>query len=266
MIDHRRSRHLVVPVLLALAAVTTAAGWGAAPAWAEETRFAVHVGSKGAKIIGSSMGGVRITVRDADTGEILSQGVTAGTTGDTDRMMQDPRPPGQPLSTPDAADYELTLDLTEPRLLTVTAYGPLAQRQAATEASVRLWAVPGKHQDQGDGIWLELPGFMVDVLAPPAHVRLGSGAVELAANVTMMCGCPITPGGLWDANAFEVRAWIDRDGERTAELPLSYSGTASQFAAEWTPPGPGLYEVLVYAHDPANGNTGLDRTTFLVAE
>ena len=27
---------------------------------------------------------------------------------------------------------------------------------------------------------------------------------------------------------------------------------------------PGSYEVLVYAHDSANGNTGLDRTTFLV--
>jgi hypothetical protein len=84
------------------------------------------------------------------------------------------------------------------------------------------------------------------------------------ANVVMMCGCPIEPGGVWDAGRFEVRAIVSRNGARLRELPLAYAGETSQFAGELADLEPGAYEVVVYAHDPANGNTGLDRTTFLV--
>lgn len=238
----------------------------AAPAAAEPTRLSVRVLSKGAKFVGSSMGGVLITVRDADTGELLASGTTRGTTGDTARIMKEAHGRGAVLSTPDAARFEAVLDLDRPRLLRVAAAGPLVQRQAANEVSLTQWAVPGRHLDGGDGLLLELPGFVVDVLAPPAHVRLAGGTPEIgiAANVTLMCGCPITPGGLWDAGAYEVRAWIERDGERVGDLPLAYAGSASQFAANWMAPGPGTYEILVFAHDPVNGNTGLDRTSVIV--
>jgi hypothetical protein len=30
--------------------------------------------------------------------------------------------------------------------------------------------------------------------------------------------------------------------------------------------GPGDYEVIVFAHDPRNGNTGIDRTTFIATK
>lgn len=61
-------------------------------------------------------------------------------------------------------------------------------------------------------------------------------------------------------------ATIRRDGAAVARLPLAYAGTASQFAAAFRPPSPGLYEVLVSAFDPATGNAGVDRTTFIVAD
>lgn len=235
-------------------------------AQAEDTRFAVRVISQGAKFIGTSMGGVQVTVRDADTGELLAQGVTAGSTGDTDRIMRDPLPPGGTLSTPGSAVYEFTLDLDQPRRLDVTAYGPKGQLQSATEVSTRVWGIPGKHKDVGDGILLELPGFNVDVLAPPAHVRLPTEPVTLEANVTMQCGCPVTPDGLWDANRFQVEVWIETGDELLAKIPMEYAGTASQFKAQWTPPGPGVYQATVTAYDPADGNTGLDRTTFILTD
>lgn len=235
-------------------------------AQAEETRFAVRVISQGAKFVGTSMGGVRITVRDADTGEILAQGVTTGSTGDTARIMRDPLPPGGTWSTPGSAVYEFTLDLEGPRRLDVEAYGPLGQLQSATRVSMQVWGIPGKHKDVGDGILLELPGFNVDVLAPPAHQTLPVEPVVLEANVTMQCGCPVTPDGLWDANRFEIEAWIEKDGETVAKIPMEYAGTSSQFRAEWTPPGPGVYQATVTAYDPVEGNTGLDRTTFIVSE
>lgn len=233
---------------------------------AEPTEIEVRLLSKGAKFVGTSMGGVLVTLRDAQTQELLASGVVQGSTGDTERIMQAPQPHHDPVSTPDAAVFRATLDLAAPRLVEVAASGPLGQRQAANRVTSTMWVVPGKHVKGGDGWRLELPGFAVDVLAPPAHQLLRGLPQQVAvrANVVMMCGCPIEPGGLWDADRFEVRAQVSRDGKRLRELPLRYAGETSQFAAELEIDAPGSYEVLVYAYDPANGNTGLDRTTFNV--
>lgn len=233
---------------------------------AEPTTLEVRVLSQGAKFVGTSMGGAHVVVRDADTGEILAEGPTRGTTGDTERIMRRAQAHHAPIATPDAAVFRTTLDLERPRRIEVTATGPRAQRQAEGRASSTMWVVPGRHVTGGDGWLLELPGFVVDVLDPPAHrVLAGAGrSVDLRANVTMMCGCPIEPGGLWDADRFEVRAIVHRDGQRLREVPLEYAGTTSQFAGAVEVEEPGAYEIVVYAYDPESGNTGLDRTTFVV--
>lgn len=233
----------------------------------EETQIAVRVLSKGAKFVGTSMGGVRVTLRDADTGELLAEGTTEGTTGDTAKIMREPRMPHTPVATVDAAVFRATLDLAEPRLVELVAYGPLGQRQAANRVSATQWIVPGKHVSAGDGWLVVLPGFVVDVLDPPAHQRHSAKEpLILRANVTMMCGCPIEPGGLWDARRFEVRALLERDGARYREVPLAYAGRTSQFEAAVRDLPPGVYEATVYAYDPADGNTGVDRTTWIVTE
>jgi len=255
-------------LVLALSALTVLAALAAPPAQAEPapvpTTIDVRVISKGAKFIGTSMGGVSITVEDADTGELLAHGTTSGSTGDTARIMKQSHVRPRVLSTEGAAVYTTTLELSAPRRIRVTALGPLAQRQAANEVSATQWIVPGKDLTGGDGLLLEMPGFVVDVLAPPSHVRLGDQTVRLEANVTMMCGCPIEPGGLWDADKLEVAAIVYRAGERVATVPLAYAGSTSQFAVEWTAPEAGTYQAVVYAYDPSNGNTGVDQTTFVV--
>jgi hypothetical protein len=252
-----RGRGLVVLLAAALLAPAVRA---------EPTQVEVRVLSKGAKFVGTSMGGVQVVIRDADSGELLAQGVTAGSTGDTQRIMRAELRRHDPVSTGDAASFRATLDLEVPRRVEVVAFGPLAQRQAANRVSATMWLVPGKHVTGGDGWLLELPGLAVDVLDPPAHRRLRSASARVAvrANVMMMCGCPVEPGGLWDADRLEVRAVVSRDGQQARELALVHAGEPSHFAAELEGLGPGTYDVLVYAHDPANGNTGLDRTTFIV--
>ena len=240
---------------------------GASPGLAEPTEITVRVLSKGAKFIGTSMGGVRVVLRDAQTGELLAEGITAGTTGSTDKIMREPRTPHTPVATEDAGAFRATLDLPEPRLVEVVASGPLGQPQAMNRVSATQWIVPGKHVASGDAWLLVLPGFVVDVLDPPAHQARGSGEpVVLRANVTMMCGCPIEPDGLWDARRFEVRAILERNGEPAGEIALSYAGRTSQFEARVENPAPGAYQATVYAYDPANGNTGLDRTTWIVTD
>ncbi|MGR8918480.1 MAG: hypothetical protein ACU85V_02585 [Gammaproteobacteria bacterium] len=253
--------HRARPVRLAAAllALVTAPLATAVP-----TEVTVRVVSRDAKFIGTSLGGARVTLRDAHTGEILASGVTAGSTGTTRTVMHTEGGRRARLTDDDAAAWTTTLDLDEPRLLELSAYGPLAQAQAANRVSATQWVVPGKHLSGGDGWTLEMPGFAVDILGPPAHSRLEGARTEItvAANVVMMCGCPIEPGGLWDANRYEVRALVRRDGEDIGAFPLAYAGQTSQFAVTLPLDAPGLYDVTVYAYDPHNGNTGLDRTSF----
>ena len=55
-------------------------------------------------------GGVRVTISDAETGEVLAEGLTEGETGSTERIMKTPRGRGQPLSTEGAAAFRATID------------------------------------------------------------------------------------------------------------------------------------------------------------
>lgn len=233
---------------------------------AEPTDITVRVLSKDAKFVGTSMGGARVVVRDAQTGEVLASGVTAGGTGNTSKIMHDDGGRRARMADETAASFSTTLDLDEPRRIEVEASGPLAQPQAGQSVSATQWVVPGRAPGGENGWILELPGFAVDVLAPPAHVGMPGDVerVDVRANVTMMCGCPIEPGGLWDADGYEVEMIIVRNGERIGTRPMEYAGQTSQFAGEIPVGESGVYDITVFAHDPRTGNTGLDRTTFIV--
>lgn len=237
-------------------------------AMAVPTQVTVMVRAKDAKFIGNSMSGVLITIRNADTGELLAKGVTRGTTGDTEKTMNKPLQRGVPLSDEKSARFNATIDISEPTLLEIRGYGPLAQRQSAGTVSVTQWIIPGKHINSADGILLEMPGFVVDILAPPAHLQLSKDKlprkIEVRANIVMMCGCPVTPGGLWDANRFEVRALVRKNGKPDGEFPLRYAGEPSQFVGSLEEREEGVYEVTVYAYDPSNGNTGVDTATVVI--
>lgn len=65
---------------------------------------------------------------------------------------------------------------------------------------------------------------------------------------------------------FEVKAIVRRDAQPLPKVDLVYAGATSQFTGLVPLEAPGTYDVTVYAYDPANGNTGLDRTTFMVAQ
>lgn len=232
---------------------------------AEPTRVTVHVLSKGAKFVGTSMGGVSVVVREERTGRVLAEGKTAGDTGNTALIMNTPRNTG-PISDGQSAGFTAVVNIEEPTYVEISAYGPLAQRQSANSVSITQWLLPGKDIVEGDAILLELPGFVVDILSPPAHANPGPApqSIPIRANITMMCGCPITPGGLWDADKYEIKALIKKDGRPAGVRDLQYAGEPSQFATQYEATEPGVYEVTVYAFDKTNGNTGLDATTFSV--
>jgi hypothetical protein len=229
---------------------------------AEPTEIVVRVLAKDAKFIGTETGGAQITLRDADTGEVLAQGLTSGGTGNTAKIMADGHARRSVLSDDQAAKFTATIDLQRPRRITATAIGPMILKDQAMTVSSTQWVLPGKPVNAGDGWVLELPGFAITLTDPlPETVQLNgkSAVIPLKAKVTMQCGCPITPGGMWDANKFQVAAMVERNGRPSPAVPLGYAGQPSTFSGNVAIDEPGNYTVDLYAYDPTNGNTGLVR-------
>src|SRR5690606_16202645 len=230
---------------------------------AQETTVMIRVQSKDAKFIGSSIGGARIIVRDDLTGKILAEGTTTGSTGDTKVIMEQARTRGAVLSDEKTAGFLAKLDITEPVFATIEAIAPVNKKQASVRSTTQQWIIPGKNIE-GDGIVLEVPGFVVDILSPQTHESISDGKpITIIANVVLMCGCPVTPGGIWNANNYEITALISGKGKEVETIQLKSADKASTFTATANLTA-GNYEITVFAFDPTTGNTGLDKTNIII--
>ena len=223
---------------------------------AEPTDITVRVLARDAKFIGTSMGGVRVTISDVETGEVLAEGLTEGETGSTEQIMETPRGRGQPLSTKGDAAFRATVDLDRPRRVEVSAEGPLEYPGSANRVSATQWIVPGRNLTGGDGWVLEMPGLVVNLHDLPGTITAGE-ALDVRVTVEMMCGCPLTPDGLWDEGDFTVRAEAVRNRTVAAETVLDYAGEESEFAGRLLLEEPGIWELRVWAWQEATGNTGV---------
>ncbi len=95
----------------------------------KETKVMIRAIARDAKVIGTHVGGARITVKDAATGEILAQGIQQGGTGDTDVIMKKPHTRGMTVfSAGDASGFLAVLHLDKPTVVEISAEGPLGQR------------------------------------------------------------------------------------------------------------------------------------------
>lgn len=262
---------------LALAVLVLPAGRAEAQ---ERTRVMVRAVAQDAKVIGSGVGGARITVRDAATGEVLAEGVQEGSTGSTEAIMLTPRLRGLTAYAADseAAGFLAELHLERPTRIEIAAEGPLNSPHAMQRASRTLLVVPGRDV-LGEGVILELYGFTVELLSPAVEGRQGepvapetgaipvdAGVIPVRARVTMLCGCPTEPGGMWDADQIEVAARLLLDGEVVAETELAFSGETSVFAGELPDPGPGPAALEVIAADPGRANFGMVRRAIEISD
>ena len=232
----------------------------AGAAQAEPTRVMIRAQSLDAKFIGDQMGGVRITLTDARTGAVLAKGLTTGGTGDTSRIMKAPRVRGVDVSDRETAGFLTTLDLKQPTLVHAEAEGPVGKPAASIKVSSSLWIVPGRDV-QGDGWVLTFPGLVIEPTTTPE----AQGALKVSAKVSLMCGCPIEPGGLWDASNYSVEASLLKGGRVVAEAPLAYAGQPSQFAGVLPALPPGRYRLRLIATDKRTPNAGVSETSLRVA-
>lgn len=224
---------------------------------AAETQIMVRAKAVDSKFIGTSVGGIRTIVEDAETGEILDEGWINGGTGDTAVLMENPIKRGEPLTDENTAGFLATVNIDAPRLLRFKLIGPYGYQQAYQEASVTSWVIPGK-DILGDGIMITMTGFIVD-----AWTRvLEGGQVDIYTKASLLCGCPITKDGLWKADNYEAKAIIMQDEKNIDEVTLDFTGPAGMFSGKTTITEPGHYKAVIYLFDAKTGNVGVDRAMF----
>ncbi len=254
-------------VLFSAFSVSIPSAWVAAQSQTAPTRVTVRVVSHDAKIIGDGVGGVRVVITRAADGHILADGMQTGSTGDTNAIMVQPRERGQKtFNTPGAAAFHAELALIEPTLVDITAYGPLGDPGHLVQTGRRMLLVPGFHVE-GEGIILEMNGFTVRVLSPRAEkVERAHSDITVTTSVTMLCGCPTEPDGLWDNNRYTIMGKLYRDDELLGETTLAYAGQSNMYSGVFRGVAEGRYRVEVIAADAEKGNFGYDHVRFSVSE
>lgn len=234
---------------IALAATLTLAS---SAALAEPTHVMVRAQAQDAKFIGDHMGGVQITLSDARTGVVLAKGLTKGGTGDTPRIMKTPRTRGMSLTDSSAAGFEAVLDLKKPTLVRVDAVGPVGKPDSAIKVSSTQWILPGRDIG-GDGWVLNFPGLVIE----PTTTVSPDGALRISAKVSLMCGCPIEPGGIWNADSYKVEAHLVQGTRDVAMAVLTYAGQPSQFSGALAHAPAGHYRLRLIAVDATTSNVGV---------
>jgi hypothetical protein len=234
----------------------------------QTTRLIIRAKAKDAKFIGTGIGGAYVVVRDNLTGEVLAKGLTTGASGNTDVIMNKPWLRGQSITDSVTAKFEAVVSISVPTFVDIDVLAPVNRKNASIKATTQAWLLPGK-DILGEGIVLEIPGFIVDVLLPNTHeqIKLESmknGELPFKASVTMACGCPITKGGVWNSENIEVKAIVSKEGKKVAELPLALTAKNNIFNGILKVAGKGNYELIIYAYDRKTGNTGVDKINFVV--
>jgi hypothetical protein len=152
---------------------------------AVQTKLIVRAKSKDAKFVGTKMGGAHVVVKDSETGKVLAEGLTAGDTGDTDKIMSEPKTRFGKIAD-GAAMFETSIDIAEPRLITIDVEAPYIDKTNMIKSSTQIWLIPGK-DIAGDGLIVEVPGFFVDADSPSEVTLVNERAViPIQAHVVMI--------------------------------------------------------------------------------
>lgn len=230
----------------------------AAPLLAVPTTVTVRAISRDAKVIGSGVGGAKITIRELASGRVLAEGIQEGGTGDTGKIMTDAHVRnGEPYAGETAAAFVATVDIDTPTVVEIAASGPLKYPQAMQKATKTMLLVPGQHIT-GEGVLLEIHGFIIDILeTSPERVKM---------KMNMACGCPIQPGGMWNSDTIAIVASLWNGSARVAEAPMRYAGEVSMFETAFPDVAAGTYQLRIVASDPKNENFGMATSELVVRE
>jgi hypothetical protein len=202
------------------------------------------------------VGGARITIRDEATAVVLAEGFQEGGGEAVAATVRQRQAHEEIDGTPGAAPFEATLTLERPTVVEITAEGPLGFPQATRKVSKTLLLVPGENV-LGDGILLEIHGFIIELDSPPPEARPVAGLpLGVRATVRSSSGRPTAPDKRRDAGGIRILARLVRGSERLAEAPLTHTDEPGTYAGTLPPVSPGPAELVVLALDPAAASFG----------
>jgi hypothetical protein len=233
------------------------------------THVTVRVVGHGALVLGREVGGARVTITDLTTGQILASGLQQGEAGDQNQIMHTPHFMREPLySTSPSASYSTTLYLARPMQVEITAQGPLSYPSAAQRASKTVWLIPGQHMT-GDGIVLQLYGYIVQIVEPKAGDSLIAKEDQpLRVSVRTLAGTSVRPHGDWDSRQVHIYGEVVIGDKVTEQLQMFYSGEKGLFESSFfvptpidAPEGVTLRVMAVHASD---GNMAVGEAKFPV--
>jgi hypothetical protein len=252
------------------------------------TQVKVRVQARDGKILGPAVKQPLLSVRNVVTGETLindaaidnsSSGTVVPNSQFCDGVSRNAivvEPPAISASYPAPGPYWLQtpvgkgelivqLPLVEPSRLEfrATAFAP-----DPVFASATMWVLPHMQLLADPGIVLTIAGLYATVKATASN-----GTVNISANVTMMCGCPITvqpsqtlppkTEPYWPSTEFEVTAQLRANGGlKVISCPLTCTSTSEFTGSTHVPPG--AYDVWVLATQAKETNVGFARTTLVV--
>lgn len=254
---------LIYILFLATAICTTAVSNAQEP-----TKITIRALAQDAKFIGTGIGGAYIIVKNHETQEVLTKGYTVGTSGNTDLIVSKPKVRYERITDDKTAKFVASLNISEPLLVDIEAIAPFNRKSAAIKATTQVWVIPNK-DISGDGIILEIPGFIVDILSPTAHEVLSFEAgekkeVTLTVNMVMMCGCVIQNDGIWNASNYDVDAIVRKEGVEITKVKLIKTTKDNIFEVKIPVKESGNYELIVTAFDNKAYNTGVNKINFVV--
>ena len=258
--------------LLGEGAISLLLGLGGA--WAADapppgipTTVVVRVVGNRAMVLGDSVGGAAVTIKDMTTGAVLASGVQTGSGGDLRSIMMTPRQQTEQIySLKGAASFTATLTLLKPTLVEITGEGPLKFPRAKRRASKTVLLYPGKHVT-GDGIVLDINGLIVQIVSPTPDRPLGIGdGVTIRTTVNMMCDCIVEPFGNWDSRKMELHGEARVDDTVIGHVEFFHQGPKGIFQGDYTIPkwlkGKDRLTLRVVASDAEGINVGYDEITY----
>jgi hypothetical protein len=178
------SRNSLIPVILIYGVFSAAASPSSGGVL---TKVTVRVVSKDAKVIGSGVGGASVEIVNLETGELLARGVQTGETGDTERIMVQPRKRGQTVyGTPGAASFMAEIPLEGPTRVEIRVKAPLFFPEALQSGTKTVTLIPGI-ATEGEGITIELDGLIVRIMHPAeGDIVRGGEEVRVETEVRML--------------------------------------------------------------------------------
>ncbi len=237
----------------------------------QPTQVLVRVQAKGGKFVGPDGGYTQVTLRDAQSGAVLAQGVAAGGSGQlsgafspaatrqaivtplygTQTVLWLSATPGQP-----TAGLTASLQLDAPTRVEFSAAGITDGQPNGHTVAQTMYVQPGVDLTAEPGVVLVLPGLIVKDVA--ATATPDGASVGVTAFVSMMCGCKIDPSLPWLPQAFTVTATVaDAAGIVVGQATLTCQGMSVYASAQPVAvPAPGTYTVTVNAVQAAEANVG----------